>query len=189
MAEQTAQEPTMEEILASIRRIISEDDPAPAAAKPAPPSRDEVLELTDRVDEPARSAAVSEPEEIEYAPAPASPVDPEPTASDSLSALSSFSLPEPAPAPAKSAPTAARPATDMPQDRDSLISGATAASVSSAFSQLSLSRNTPMPEAGRGLEDVVKELLRPLLKDWLDRNLPAIVERSVRAEVERLSRG
>lgn len=186
MAEQTAQEPTMEEILASIRRIISEDDPAPAAAPKAAEPREEVLELTDRVEEPVRQAAQSDSEEIEYAPAPASPIDPEPMASDSLSALSSFSLPEPEPAPAK---PAARPAPDMSQDRDSLISGSTAASVSSAFSQLSLSRNTPMPEAGRGLEDVVRDLLRPLLKEWLDQNLPAIVERSVRAEVERLSRG
>jgi cell pole-organizing protein PopZ len=45
-----------------------------------------------------------------------------------------------------------------------------------------------MPDLGRTLEDVVRELLRPLLKEWLDENLPAIVEEKVQAEVERISR-
>ncbi len=46
-----------------------------------------------------------------------------------------------------------------------------------------------MPRDGRTLEDVVRELLRPLLKQWLDTNLPGIVEAQVKAEVERISRG
>jgi cell pole-organizing protein PopZ len=46
-----------------------------------------------------------------------------------------------------------------------------------------------MPAEGRTLEDVVRELLRPLLKQWLDDNLPGIVETAVQAEVERIARG
>jgi len=42
---------------------------------------------------------------------------------------------------------------------------------------------------GRTLEEVVSELLRPMLKSWLDENLPEMVERLVRAEIERVSRG
>mgnify|MGYP001285338901 FL=1 len=46
-----------------------------------------------------------------------------------------------------------------------------------------------MPHSDRTLEDVVRELLRPLLKQWLDDNLPGIVETAVREEVERIARG
>jgi cell pole-organizing protein PopZ len=45
-----------------------------------------------------------------------------------------------------------------------------------------------MPADGRSLEDVVRELLRPLLREWLDTNLPSIVERAVQIEVERIAR-
>jgi uncharacterized protein len=177
MAEQTAaQEPTMEEILASIRRIISEDEPA-ASAAPAAASetRDDVLELTERI-----GADAADEEVDDFAPPPvASAPPPLETSGD----LEIFAKPEPAPA-----PRPAPPPPVMHDDDDSLISAPTAAHVTSAFSQLTLSRNTPMPEPGRGLEDVVRELLRPMLKDWLDQNLPAIVEARVQAEVERLSR-
>jgi cell pole-organizing protein PopZ len=45
-----------------------------------------------------------------------------------------------------------------------------------------------MPAEGRTLEDVVRELLRPLLKAWLDEHLPGIVQAAVAEEVERVSR-
>ena len=45
-----------------------------------------------------------------------------------------------------------------------------------------------MPDTGRTLEDVVRAMLRPLLKDWLDQYLPGMVEQAVRDEVERISR-
>ena len=45
-----------------------------------------------------------------------------------------------------------------------------------------------MPRDARTLEDLVQEMLRPLLKSWLDGNLPRLVERLVRAEIERVSR-
>jgi cell pole-organizing protein PopZ len=183
MSDPNAQEPTMEEILASIRRIISEDEPAPTpsteAQSASPPHGDEhdigdeedddVLELTQRAEEsPADSmfeSAGSEPEtsgdlEIYERPAPQRPsyTPAEDTESD-------FG--------------------DLAED-EALVSAPAAASASSAFDQLN--RTVSMPLEGRTLEDVVRELLRPLLKDWLDRNLPDIVEQAVQTEVERISR-
>ena len=51
-----------------------------------------------------------------------------------------------------------------------------------------LARTVAMPKEGRTLEDVVREMLKPMLRDWLDHNLSAIVEARVQAEVERISR-
>lgn len=174
MSDQSSQEPTMEEILASIRRIISEDD-APASEEAAPepepeaepepepelppiPEDDEddgVLELTEKVDSvgdlDVYAASASEPE-----PEPEEDV--------------SFDLP---------------PLDDGPGE--GLVSDPTAAAAAAAFG--ALSKNILMPPEGRTLEDVVKALLRPLLKQWLDDNLPTIVEAAVQAEVERIARG
>lgn len=184
----TNQEPTMEEILASIRRIISEDDapqdtagaaaeesPEPAAAEAAPAqvaeaepafepeAGDEVLELTDRV------------ESVATAPS-APPVE-------SVGDLDVYPQAEPAPPPP--APKAAEPAW-APAESESLVSAPAARSASTAFGQLATS--LIMPKDGRTLEDVVQELLRPLLKSWLDENLPGIVQAKVDAEVERIAR-
>jgi uncharacterized protein len=168
----------MEEILASIRRIISEDDapaeaeaahaPAPAPAnepaaafEPAPepePAEDE-LELTERVTPEAETVGDIEA----YTQAEPAP-EPEP--------------PPPPPPPPKPAPVA--------RDDDRLVSEPSASAAAASFSQLS--EAIAMPPAGRTLEDVVRELLRPLLKDWLDTNLPRIVEAKVAEEVERIAR-
>jgi cell pole-organizing protein PopZ len=195
----TNQEPTMEEILASIRRIISEDDApaadetatAPAAVEAAPepepepepeaeaepepavslsdfappeppapaPSSDEVLDLTERVETVARAPA-------------APPVE-------TLGDLDVYSQGRPQPAP--------EPAWNPPADDDGLVSAPAASRAASAFDQLASS--LVMPKDGRTLEDVVHELLRPLLKAWLDENLPGIVQKAVDAEVERIARG
>jgi uncharacterized protein len=69
---------------------------------------------------------------------------------------------------------------------EGLVSAATAAAVDAAFDTLA---QTSQPRNGRTVEELVSELIRPMLKTWLDDNLPAIVERLVRAEIERLSRG
>ena len=188
MTDQTAQEPTMEEILASIRRIISEDD-APAetvAAAPEPvvevapepvleaaplveePAvvEDEVLELTERYEAPA-SQSIGDLDVADVAPFPA--VEP-----------------EPAPAPA-AAP-----------DYDSLVGESAAASAASAFAGLAATFQKPEAPAaapqdlpfvsGNTVEAMVQNMLRPMLKDWLDANLPGIVEAQVRKEVERIAR-
>lgn len=159
----------MEEILASIRRIISEDEaPAPApeapAAAPAPEAEpepepepihfasveDDVLELTDRLEEPAPFLETHGDLEV-------------------------FPAAGPAPAPSLE-----------PLHEETLVSHPAAATAASAFG--ALQRQVLMPADGRSLEDVTRELLRPLLKAWLDANLPAIVQAAVEAEVERISR-
>jgi cell pole-organizing protein PopZ len=159
----------MEEILASIRRIISEDDaPAPAAdepaavhaaePEPAPAAsvEDDVLELTDRLEEPAPSH-------------------------ETLGDLDVFTAAAPPPA----APPPAAPPPE-PIHEETIVSPPAAISAASSFGQLQ--RQVLMPADGRSLEDVTRELLRPLLKAWLDEHLPAIVQAAVEAEVERISR-
>jgi cell pole-organizing protein PopZ len=175
MSEQSSQEPTMEEILASIRRIISEDDAPAEAAAPAPepellaeeaPAEDDVLELTDPIDPPAPVESMGDIDVYspEPEPEPAPPPPPPP-------------LPEPAPASAFSRDEVA----------DNLVGDHAAGLAASAFG--SLSSALLMPKDGRTLEDVVRELLRPLLKEWLDQNLPRIVETKVEEEVHRIARG
>ncbi len=72
------------------------------------------------------------------------------------------------------------------REDDNLVSEPSAFAAASAFSPLS--EAIAMPAAGRTLEDLVRELLRPLLKSWLDENLPRIVEAKVAEEVERIAR-
>ena len=67
-----------------------------------------------------------------------------------------------------------------------ILSRTTVSAVESAFNSLA---NTVLSNNARTLEDLVKEMLRPMLKSWLDDNLPGLVERIVKAEIERVSRG
>lgn len=182
-----AQEPSMEEILASIRRIIADDQatkPAEALPEPEP---DDVLDLAEVAQPVARPRAVvpePEPEPLDFDAidfdAPAFEAEPAPVA---------VAPPPPSPKPAAAAPQpavqAARPREPEPEP-ESLVSAATDASVSGAFNLLA---HTVLTQNARTLEDLVKEMLRPMLKSWLDDNLPAVVERLVRAEIERVSRG
>jgi len=166
-------EPSMEEILASIRRIIAEDgDPARAPKR----AEEDILELTDVVGEDGKvvplsaKTAVAEPAPL---PEPLAAVEPEPE-------------PEPEPLPEEEPPpVAAEP------EPDRLISDAAAAASAASLSEL-LGRAQREGEGmrlgavGRTLEDLVRELLRPLLKTWLDENLPQIIERLVQEEISRL---
>ena len=174
MSDQSSQEPTMEEILASIRRIISEDDaPAEPAAEAAPPPpepepepepvEDDVLELTD----------------------PIAP-EPEPEPLETVGDIDVYSPPEPEPDPVYTPPPAA-PVFNRDEVADKLVGDTAASAAASAFG--SLSSALLMPKDARTLEDVVRELLRPLLKEWLDQNLPRIVETKVEEEVQRIARG
>ncbi len=182
----------MEEILASIRRIISEDDaPAPKAAPapthtvleaalppgppPAPvyeaqpfpaPPEDDVLELTEPL------SPEPEPEPI---PPPPRAYEPPAPAFEPMGDLD-FSPP---------APAGPAPAPVYTYD-EPLVSDPAAGAAASHFGQLS--RSVAVPSNGRTLEDIVVAVLRPMLKDWLDRYLPQIVEAKVQAEVERISR-
>jgi uncharacterized protein len=67
-----------------------------------------------------------------------------------------------------------------------ILAQSTVSAVESAFNTLA---NTVLSSNARTLEDLVKEMLRPMLKSWLDDNLPGLVERIVKAEIERVSRG
>lgn len=83
------------------------------------------------------------------------------------------------------APLAA-PKQDASQDAPSLFSAATDTSITSAFNMLAASR---LADNSDELMTMVREMIRPLLRSWLDENLPSMVERMVRAEIERVARG
>ena len=97
------------------------------------------------------------------------------------------SLPEPEPPPPPPPPRMVEPPRHVPDHGDrGLMSASTSAAVDSAFNTLA---HTVLVQNARTLEDLVREMLRPLLKTWLDDNLPGMVERIVKAEIERVSRG
>lgn len=151
-------EPSMEEILSSIKRIIAEEGEGavasrarrgrPASAVPAEPEAEpkEVLELSDPVVRPRpEPAARAEPSPVSAAPVAAAP---EPILSDRIAE-----------------------ATRGPLE--------------------ALSRMVVKPEVAGSdtLEGLVRELLKPMLRDWLDSNLPQIVESMVAREIARITRG
>jgi uncharacterized protein len=214
-----AQEPSMEEILASIRRIIADDDAAksppappepvqapPAAAAPAPA----FVPVAAAANEPSiNETSINETvldemlAELNATPAPAA--DPaEEMASDVLDLTEAMAAPDPSASGFRtidgqsdivfedSPPPECLAEPDSPRlqfperGQRSLMSSATSAAVDSAFNSLA---HTVLVQNARTLEDLVKEMLQPLLKSWLDDNLPGLVERLVRAEIERVSRG
>jgi cell pole-organizing protein PopZ len=175
-AEQRAHEPSMEEILASIRKIISEDVALPIT--PRLPPREAVSEPRPFVP-PARP-------ESDFSLSPPPPATPRIPRVEP-----SFSTPTRAPETLRPLPPARpvpAPITPDLVDRDEgLISDETGSAVAAAFQTLSAARPAmPGPEV---MEAMARELLRPMLKEWLDDNLPTIVERLVRAEIERVARG
>lgn len=223
------QEPSMEEILASIRRIIADDEAKPASAeKPASPSaaaKPAVMkDIPPSAIAPAPKPAAA-PKPAPPPPPPSNnqddidamlasldaatpeadirPAQPEPEA-DVFELTDEMALPEPAPAAAtfsKVEPqddiefTEAKASRRQPAYEPSfesaaparpILSHSTVSAVESAFNSLA---NTVLSNNARTLEDLVKEMLRPMLKSWLDDNLPGLVERIVKAEIERVSRG
>ena len=233
------QEPSMEEILASIRRIIADDEAKPAErpAAPAAPQSKPVMKDIPPSAIPAAQAPAAKPAAPAPAPKPAPPPPPAAAASnnqDDIDAMlasleedtaeeevrkpqphgdvfeltDEMALPDPPPAPApppaasfsKIEPpddlefTEARaaqrhpmpdPPVEMPMPGP-ILSRSTVNAVESAFNTLA---HTVLSNNARTLEDLVKEMLRPMLKSWLDDNLPRLVERIVKAEIERVSRG
>jgi hypothetical protein len=228
----------MEEILASIRRIIADDEAKPAAAaekapaaaaKPAAPAAKPVMNDIPPSAIPAAQAAAKAAPPPKPAPPPAPPA-PAPAASNSQDdidamlagldeATSEAEIRPPAPEPevleltddmAVSEPASFQkvepeddleftesaravhhqPAYEPPPFESAppqqILSRSTVSAVESAFNSLA---NTVLSNNARTLEDLVKEMLRPMLKGWLDDNLPGMVERIVKAEIERVSRG
>jgi hypothetical protein len=222
-AEGQSEQPSMEEILASIRRIIAEDAEAPAAAPPpAPATDDAILDLTEKIEADgtvvtiaaggARKPAADVP--LEPRLAVDSPFDKKPAAVVAPPFAAVVAPPEPPSAPPpRPEPPPLRPPPPLTDDmlmmsepepeavaeppaalgEERLISAATAAASVAALSQLAdLGQHgrvsaQPLDESGRTLESLVRELLRPMLKTWLDDNLTSLVERLVREEIQRMT--
>ena len=161
MADSPDQEPSIEEILASIRQIISDDD-EPAAPAPAPEpeeeeEEDDVLELTQVVEEKAPPA-----KEPDYPPPPRKV---------------ELDLKD------------AEPEPETETDNSDILTDHAANAALAGF--MRLSRDTPVNRAGHDgltLEDIVRDLMRPMLRDWLDRNLPSLIEKVVEKELDKLAR-
>ena len=192
-AEQAQREPTMEEILASIRRIISEED------RPSD-SGGEVLDLQPPTPPPVEAKAPPrhEPEPaIARSPRPRIFEQPDPLPSraleDNLMVVEYEAkyepMPEPEPAPApQPAPTpqASAPQAEWrPMNQETLTSEPVAHQAAGSLSKL---MGSMLVSSGATLDDVVRELMKPMLKEWLDANLSAIVEAGVAKEIDRIRR-
>ncbi|HEY6717063.1 MAG TPA: DUF2497 domain-containing protein [Reyranella sp.] len=179
-------DPSMDDILASIRKIISDDEAraqvnsqqaahqsgrpsaAPPEAQTRAAGRDDVLMLTDLIED-------SQPGVDDASPMPLPRIDP----------VHAAEMPQP---------------SVEPRAEQSLVGAAVVGAASSAFARLNqaVQDSVPPPAApdpgpsmggnGKTVEDLVKEMLRPMLKEWLDRNLPPMVERYVEREIVRLTR-
>jgi cell pole-organizing protein PopZ len=157
-----AGDPQMDDILASIRRILNEDEAQGAASAAQPPADGEPLELTEAMMVQAGTSA-----------------EPVPPAKASAMPQATEAPPQAPPAPVV-----------VPPGADALLAPAVAAATTQAIGQLLRAvadeRATPVHRGGPTIEDVVREELRPLLSSWLDQHLPPIVERLVRVEIERV---
>jgi cell pole-organizing protein PopZ len=200
-----SQEPSMEEILASIRRIIAEDDSEKPAQRPpetasvelnpdaaASPETERATDAPPRESPAARIGALSSSAkaarsstvlDLTESMAPSALRSAAPVVDSSLASAP----------PATMDHTVANEVVSVSQSsgarddtRGGLMSSTTSAAVDSAFNALA---QTVLVQNARTLEDLVREMLRPMLKVWLDDNLPGMVERLVRAEIERVSRG
>lgn len=240
----------MEEILASIRRIIADDEAKPEAAAPQPPPR--AAEPAPKSPPPKAVAPAPRPAPPPRPVAPKVEAKPAPVVKNSQDEIDAMlagldadttaeqvrpapATPAPVPAPTPLPPVDdvfelteqmavqdsqsfqtvepqndiefAEPPPEPPKppvrafeqrvrekvvaEMDSppgrpLMSQSTVAAVDSAFNALA---QTVLSNNARTLEDLVKEMLRPMLRAWLDDNLPKLVEKIVRAEIERVSRG
>lgn len=215
MADKTPeQEPSIEEILASIRQIISDDEDKDAGEEPpaadvqgvqpeAAPADgwhedgDEVLDLTDPI--PPEPVVAEEKEyhidlqdlhgaiEEEIEPEPIPESEPEPAYAEPEAAHTP--PPEP-PVELPHTPAAvSEPRKEAPTMDDILTAEARSAAISS---MAKLAGNMPITRhRAHGditLEDLVREMLTPMLKDWMSENLPPMVERMVQKELEKLAR-
>lgn len=213
-------EPSMEEILASIRRIIEDSDTArrpldeagaPELAPPAPAGEaqheveafraefDEAeasqaaIHADQPAQEPVQAPPQPQPQEMAH-PAPRPQIEvlpfggPVPAHDDEPAAPPAFAEhddePAPEPAPESLDVAAAHPAPA--EVRPSLLSDHAGRQVAAAFGELS---EAFAASRRRSFDEMAEEMLRPMLQDWLDNNLPTLVERLVREEIERVARG
>ncbi|VXC31322.1 DUF2497 domain-containing protein [Sphingomonas sp. 8AM] len=192
-------EPSMEDILASIKRVIKEGEapaprraPMPAARDEDEPTRDQILELNEPLTPPAPTPVPPPPAsfappgveafEERVAPPVASAPAPSVTPAPAPEPAAVASAPPPTPAPA---PVAAPTRT---LDEPSVVSAATVQATRGALGALSKLIVKPEPESDGTLEGLVREMLRPMLSDWLDQNLPHLVEQMVAREIAKITK-
>lgn len=228
-----AREPSMEEILASIRRIVSDDGHGSRPAADEAPEGDDVSDRPEPAEyrygaaqgqpagHPGEDEEMGAAEAEHDAPALSGiadlsgpgdeteeePFEPSPVAETSFEAgpvagrgargftepqkeatAPAFGLPSPGEGEAEPRGRAVfrRDEPGAPAENSRLLSARADESVASAFASL---ENFVLSTHSRNLEEVVSETLQPLLRGWLDANLPPLVERLVREEIERVSRG
>ncbi|HEY7900837.1 MAG TPA: DUF2497 domain-containing protein [Caulobacteraceae bacterium] len=175
----------MDEILASIRRIITDDDApegeadATQAADAEPPStaaakgKGEEGSRSGAADAPAGSSSKAEPNKSE----------PSKKATDEAVTVSEKDMPD------TKVGEGATPDASLVDEKVATDTASAFAKLSVAVKESSGEPSMSMPAPGRSLEDVVRELLRPILKEWLETHLPEIVREHVEEEVSRISRG
>ncbi len=190
-----AADPSMEDILASIRRIIAEEGEGrePVAADPAMTAA--VLDLTEMVADDGSVVSLP-PHEAKDAPLAAEPVAPlaavAPPITPDASPLDNFVEADTPVPPAASAAQEDMPMSSAPPPREPLVSTPIANQARNAFAQVAdaarpaVTTHEPAGD-GRTVEQVAEDLMRPMLKAWLDAHLPAIVERAVAEELARIT--
>lgn len=197
----------MEEILASIRRIIADDHSLPgrqaqtAAAAPeaeaapaAPAMKPRPAFVPPPANEPAYAEIKASVESVaETAPyeTPLSPPSRAEAAADTfVEPHQPASRPHPmqdrAPSSGASGDAMAQAARRGADEGEPLVSPATDTAVAAAFKMLAASR---LANNSDEIMTLAREMIRPLLRNWIDENLPNMVERMVRAEIERVARG
>jgi len=179
----------MGEILASIRRIISEDDEPGANAEEthAEDASDDILELTEIAEEPEEELA----EEAAEEELSIDDVLNEVTQEEELELLETKD--EPAAEAINPVPEAsAAPVAAQLIDFELLATETTTAAARTLLGLVAAvdraHGGSVLGDSNRTIEDLVKEVMRPIVKDWLDENLPGLTERLVRREIERLAR-
>ena len=211
----TQQEPSMEEILASIRRIISEDAEKEGDVEVEPAAADAEL-----AEEPKRQPAQQPPAQEPRAPAPKAqeppaeepvaqqPPEPQPepaAASDEEQILELTDIVDEEPDIAQEPAAPRRPLPVPPsmldayddEDADNLVLDETADATREAFARLiresgaeesAPPRSMLLGDGTKTVEDLVRAELRPLLREWLNAHLTDIVDEIVRREVEHIVR-
>ncbi len=175
-------EPSMEEILSSIKRIIAEEGEAvpgrgrrAGRAAPPPAVEDEVLELSDPMpqERPVDAIRAEPMRSVERTQ------DPAPVATPAVEKRAA-QTPEPS-----ATPTPHRQ-PEPAIDATPIVSSVTVEATRGALDQLSRMLIKPEPGADGTLEGLVRDMLRPMLRDWLDANLPALVEDLVAREIQKI---
>ncbi|HVY13880.1 MAG TPA: DUF2497 domain-containing protein [Rhodopila sp.] len=168
----------MEEILASIRRILNEEPAADDAAAPAADPDDGVLVLD-------KSMMLDPSGEPQAGPAEGQEAVPQGSPQGDLEDMAQTEPADDA-APADPSPAVDAPVPGAPDLVAPEAAAAAATAMGTLMRTLAADRRPKVWAEGPTLEDMVRATLRPLLKEWLDTNLPPIVERLVRAEIERV---